>query len=354
MLITRTPYRISFFGGGTDYPSWIREHGGAVLACGINKYCYISLRYLPPFFPHRYRIVYSKTECCNFPSEIRHPAVRAVCERFFPDRGMEIHHDGDLPARSGMGTSSSFAVGLLNAAHALTGSMAGRMQLAQEAIHLEQEILKETVGSQDQVLASYGGLNFIRFDPSGEILVRPITISQQRLKDFSSRLMLFFTGVVRTSSSVASHYVPDITAKKAQLASYVPMAEEACRILGDCGRPLADFGELLHRAWEAKRSLSPEISTPQIDRFYSEALRNGALGGKLLGAGGGGFLLLFAEEEAQPRIRAALGQLLEVPFEIDSLGSQIIFFDREVDYGNADRLRREKTALEFRDQQGEP
>lgn len=338
MVITRTPFRVSFFGGGTDYPGWFQRHGGAVLACGIDKYCYITLRYLPPFFPHRYRIVYSRTESCGSPSEIQHPAVRAVCEQFFANRGVEIHHDGDLPARSGMGSSSSFAVGLLNAAYALTGTMTSRMQLAREAIRLEQDVLKETVGCQDQVLASYGGLHFVRFDPSGEILVRPITISRERLREFSGHLMLFFTGVIRTSSDVAGSYVPDIASKEAQLASYVPMVEEGSRILSSAGS-LRPFGELLHKAWMAKRSLSPEVSSPEIDGWYETARKNGAVGGKLLGAGGGGFLLLFVEPSRQAAVREALGGLLEIPFELDPLGSQIIFFDRQNDYRQAETRR---------------
>jgi len=348
MVITRTPFRVSFFGGGTDYPGWFHKHGGAVLACGIDKYCYITLRYLPPFFPHRYRIVYSKTESCASVSEIQHPAVRAVCQQFFPDRGVEIHHDGDLPARSGMGSSSSFAVGLINAAHALTGNMVSRMQLAREAIHLEQEVLGETVGCQDQVLASYGGLNFVRFEPSGEILVRPITISRERLRDFSSHLMLFFTGVIRTSSDVAKSYVPDIAKKEDQLASYVPMVEEASRILSSTGS-LRPFGELLHRGWMAKRSLSPEVSSPEIDAWYETARKNGAVGGKLLGAGGGGFLLLFAEPSAQAAVRQSLGNLLEIPFELDPLGSQIIFFDRQNDYRQAESRRAERPVQDLRE-----
>lgn len=338
MVISRTPFRVSFFGGGTDYPGWFQRHGGAVLACGIDKYCYITLRYLPPFFPHRYRIVYSKTESCNLVSEIQHPAVRAVCEQFFSERGVEIHHDGDLPARSGMGSSSSFAVGLLNAAHALSGRMTSRMQLAREAIHLEQEVLRETVGCQDQVMASYGGLHFVRFDPSGEILVRPLTISRERVREFSSHLMLFFTGMIRTSSEVAASYVPDIASKEAQLASYVPMAEEAAQILSSSAS-LRPFGELLHRAWMAKRTLSPEVSSPEIDGWYEKARKNGAVGGKLLGAGGGGFLLLFVEPNDQPAVREALGNILEIPFELDPLGSQIIFFDRQNDYRKTEALR---------------
>ena len=348
MVISRTPYRVSFFGGGTDYPGWFQRHGGAVLACGIDKYCYITLRYLPPFFPHRYRIVYSKTESCNLASEIKHPAVRAVCEQFFSERGVEIHHDGDLPARSGMGSSSSFAVGLLNAAYALTGAMTSRMQLAKEAIRLEREVLQETVGCQDQVLASYGGLHLVRFDPSGEILVRPITISRERLREFSAHLMLFFTGVIRTSSDVAESYVPDIASKEAQLASYVPMVEEGSRILSSAGS-LRPFGELLHRAWMTKRSLSPEVSSPEIDGWYETARKNGAVGGKLLGAGGGGFLLLFADPSQHVAVRESLGDLLEIPFELDPLGSQIIFFDRQNDYLQVEKNRAGRSGFVHRE-----
>ena len=328
MVITRTPYRISFFGGGTDYPEWYTENGGGVLACGINKYSRITLRYLPSSVRRRYRITCSQTEFCNRSSEISHPAARAVCERFFPDRGVEICHDGDLPACSGMGTSSSFAVGLLHAAHRLTGSRPERLQLAREAARLEREVLRETVGDQDQVLASYGGLNFVRFDPQGAVLVQPLNLTGERLQEFSSRLMLFFTGIVRNSSSVASHYVPDLVLKKELLSTYVPMAEEGYRILADPTVPLARFGELLHRAWQAKRSLSPGISSSWIDYHYELARNNGAQGGKLLGAGGGGFLLLVAEQEAQARIRVALESLLEVSFEIDPFGSQVVFSDQ--------------------------
>jgi len=326
MVITRTPFRVSFFGGGTDYPGWFRKHGGAVLACGIDKYCYITLRYLPPFFPHRYRVVYSKTESCNSAAEIRHPAVRAVCEQFFPDRGVEIHHDGDLPARSGMGSSSSFAVGLLNAAHALTGAMTSRMQLAREAIRLEQEVLRETVGCQDQVLASYGGLHFVRFDPSGEILVRPLTISRERVLEFSGHLMLFFTGMIRTSSDVAASYVPEISGKEAQLSTYVPMVEEASRILSS-GASLRPFGELLHRSWMSKRTLSPEVSSPAIDEWYELGMKNGAVGGKLVGAGGGGFLMFYAGDRQRLRQAMTKAGLEEVRFRFDFEGTKIVLND---------------------------
>ncbi|HZQ47700.1 MAG TPA: kinase, partial [Verrucomicrobiae bacterium] len=200
MVISRTPYRISFFGGGTDYPAWYREHGGCVLAATIDKYCYLTCRYLPPFFEHRLKVVYSIIESVQHASEIRHPAVRETLRFLKIDRGLEIHHDGDLPGRSGMGSSSSFTVGLLHALHALQGRMIGKEQLARESIYIEQDILKETVGSQDQVCAAYGGVNQINFAPNGEVSVRPLTISEERLSQLNSHLMLFYTGIKRTAS----------------------------------------------------------------------------------------------------------------------------------------------------------
>lgn len=298
MIITRTPFRISFFGGGTDYPKWVAKHGGAVLGCGINKYCYISLRYLPPFFSHRYRVVYSITETCSTVSQIRHPAVRAVCRRYFPNRGVEVHHDGDLPARSGMGSSSSFAVGMLHATHALLGQMTSRMELAKEAIHLEQKVLRETVGSQDQVLASYGGLNYVRFAPTGEILVKPLTLSSSRIEELLSHCMLFFTGTVRTSSVIAQSYVGNLSAKEQYFLQMPEMVKEACSILTGKKFSAPAFGKLLHEAWKIKKSVSQRISSSKIDRLYQIALKAGAWGGKILGAGGGGFLLFFCPTRA--------------------------------------------------------
>lgn len=339
MIITRTPFRISFFGGGTDYPAWIAKHGGSVLGCGINKYCYISLRYLPPFFSHRYRVVYSITETCSKASQIRHPAVKAVCSKYFPDRGVEVHHDGDLPARSGMGSSSSFAVGLLHASHALLGQMTSRMNLSKEAIHLEQSILRETVGSQDQVLASYGNLNYIRFAPAGEILVKPLTLGSSRLEDLLSHCMLFFTGTVRTSSVIAHSYVDNISTQEKYFLQLPSMVTEACSLLTGKKFDAASFGMLLHEAWKIKRAVSRKISSNRIDHLYETALKHGAWGGKILGAGGGGFLLFFAPPERRKRIRAALQPLLEIPFEIDRLGSQVIFYEPEADYRTIDLQR---------------
>ena len=251
MIITRTPFRVSMFGGGTDYPGWYREHGGAVLSTTIDKYCYITARHLPPFFEHRFRVVYSQIESANTIEEIEHPSVRATLNFMNLNRGIEIHHDGDLPARSGMGSSSSFTVGLLNALHALNGHMATKEQLANESIQIEQDILKETVGSQDQVNAAYGGFNHITFHQSGEISVRPVIVPSDRLEELTSHLMLFYTGIKRTADKVAGSYVPSLEAKRRQLRILRDMVEEALSIL--CGHgPIKEYGELLHEGWLAK------------------------------------------------------------------------------------------------------
>lgn len=220
LIISRTPFRISFFGGGTDYPAWYRQHGGSVVTSTIDKYCYISCRYLPPFFEHRIRVVYSKIETCNRVEEVQHPAVRETLKYLDVKRGIEIHHDGDLPARSGMGSSSAFTVGLLHALHALEGRMVGKHRLAMEGLHVEQELLKENVGSQDQVAAAFGGLNHVRFLPSGEVTVHPVVMTAERMSDFNSHLMLFYTGIKRTASDVAASYVNNLEQKKHNCGSY--------------------------------------------------------------------------------------------------------------------------------------
>jgi len=326
MVITRTPFRISFFGGGTDYPVWYKENQGTVLATTINKYCYITCRYLPPFFPHKYRIVYSKVENTKKISEIEHPSVRAVLQFMKINRGIAINHDGDLPARSGLGSSSSFTVGLLHAFYALKGKMPTKRQLALDAIKIEQEILKENVGSQDQALAAFGGFNLIEFGGKDYIQVRPVTISPQRLELFQSHLMLFFTGFSRTASDIAKEQVKRTPHKKNELKLMLQMLHRALDILNS-NSDLSEFGRLLDKNWQIKRSLSSKISAPHIDKIYSTALRAGAIGGKLLGAGGGGFMLIFAKPKAQPKIRRALKNLLYVPFKFESVGSQIIFYN---------------------------
>ena len=348
MIISRTPYRISFFGGGTDYPAWYRKHGGAVLATTIDKYCYLSCRHLPPFFEHKIRVVYSKIESCQAIDEIGHPAVREVLRYVNIDRGVEIHHDGDLPARSGMGTSSSFTVGLLHALYALKGYMPSKQQLATESIHIEQEVLKETVGSQDQVSAAYGGFNHITFMPNNTFSVRPITLSSDRLKELNSHLMLFYTGILRTSSTIAESYVNDMEGRKRQLRIMKDLIEESISILNN-GDDISGFGELLHESWQAKRSLSPKISNSYVDELYGEAISSGATGGKLTGAGGGGFLLLFVPPHRQKEVREKLNKLIFVPFKIDFSGSQIIFYDSEVDYSAEEKARASQPMMAFQE-----
>jgi D-glycero-alpha-D-manno-heptose-7-phosphate kinase len=348
MIINRTPYRISFFGGGTDFPAWFRKHGGAVLAASIDKYCYLTCRYLPPFFEHRIRLVYSRIESCHTLDEIAHPSVREVLRYLKIDRGVEIHHDGDLPARSGMGTSSSFTVGLLHALYALKGFMPSKHQLAEESIHIEQEVLKETVGSQDQVSAAYGGFNHISFLPNGNFSVRPITLTQERLKELNSHLMLFYTGIKRTSSNIAESYVNDMEARRRQLRIMKDLIEESISILNN-GDDLRGFGELLHEAWQAKRSLSASVSNTFVDEIYESAISAGAIGGKLTGAGGGGFMLLFAPPSRHKEIREKLNTLIHVPFKIEFSGSQIIFFDSEEDYSREEEDRAARSIQSFQE-----
>src|SRR5688572_16756718 len=292
MIVSRTPYRISFFGGGTDYPAWYAKHGGGVLATTIDKYCYLTCRHLPPFFEHKIRVVYSKIENCHSIDEIGHPAIREVLRFMQFDRGVEIHHDGDLPARSGMGSSSAFTVGLLHALYALKGSMPGKKRLALEGIHVEQNLLKETVGSQDQVSAAYGGFNHIQFFPNAEPSVTPVTIPQDRLKELNANLILLYTGIKRTASTIADSYVNTFDESKRQMRLMRDLVDESLSVLNGSS-DLTAFGELLDEAWRAKKGLSSAVSNTQVDQLYEEAKAAGAVGGKLLGAGGGGFMLLF-------------------------------------------------------------
>ncbi len=348
MIISRTPFRISFFGGGTDYPAWYRQHGGAVLAGTIDKFCYLTCRYLPPFFEHRFRIVYSKIENCQKPEEIQHPSARETLRFLKISRGIEIHHDGDLPGRSGMGSSSAFTVGLLNALYALHGRAVGKSQLATESIHIEQEILKEMVGSQDQVCAAYGGLNRINFLQNGGFFVQPMTLTGERVEQLNSHLMLFYTGIKRTAASVATSFVPSIAERSSLLDTMRNCVEKGCEILNGHGE-LDPFGELLHEAWQAKRSLSDKISNPQVDAAYEAARSAGALGGKLLGAGGGGFLLVFAPPSKHDGIKRQLNRLIHVPFKFEFGGSQVIFHDLEEDFSAHDKAREKQQIEAFRE-----
>ena len=324
MIISRTPYRVSFFGGGTDYPNWYREFGGRVLATTIDKYVYVSCRRLPPFFEHRLRLVYSKIEACMSFADIQHPTAREVLRYLDIDEGLEIHYDGDLPSRSGVGSSSAFTVGLINALTALMGQEIAPRELAAKSIEIEQEIVKECVGSQDQVSAAYGGFNVIDFCTDGEIRVRPAPINRDRVGELEDCLMLFFTGIVRTASTVASSYVPDLLGRRRQLSRMYEMVEDAVKVISDSS-DLDDFGRLLDEMWLEKRSLSHLVTNDEIDSIYSQALKAGALGGKLIGAGGGGMLLLYVPSTFQHSVKQALKDLIHIPFQFDPLGSQIIY-----------------------------
>lgn len=331
MIVSRTPFRISFFGGGTDYPGWFRKNGGVVLATTINKYCYLTVRYLPPFFENKYRIIYNIIERCNELNQIQHPAVREVIRFLRIKEGLEIHHDGDLPARSGIGSSSAFTVGLLHALYALKGKMPNKQKLAKESIFIEQEILKETVGSQDQVLASYGGFNQITFQKDGEMIIKPVTISPKRIKELQDNLMLFYTGMPRIASDVAKTYVNNIKAQKKSLDIMKKLVDDALSTLNS-NNDINKFGLLLNEAWIAKRNLSSAVSNHTIDNLYKRALLAGALGGKLTGAGGGGFLLLFVPPSKQAKVKKEFSKLIHVPFKFEHLGSQIIFYDQQENY----------------------
>ncbi|MEW5982064.1 MAG: kinase [Acidobacteriota bacterium] len=326
MIISRTPFRVSFFGGGTDYPGWYREHGGAVLSTTIDKYCYISVRELPPFFDHRFRIVYSIVENVKEIDKIQHPAVRAVLTRLAVATGLEIHHDGDLPARSGLGSSSAFTVGLINAIHALDGRYTSKERLANEAIQIEQDVLREAVGSQDQISTAYGGFNHITFRQDGAYRVDPMILPRQRLEALQDRLLLVYTGVSRIAAEVARRQVDNFSGLVEELRAVQQMVDRAIAILSSPATDLVEFGRLLNEAWKIKRTLSPLVSMPVIDNLYEAARQAGAVGGKLLGAGGGGFMLLFIEPQDRERVIAALRGLITVPIRFESSGTRIVLY----------------------------
>ena len=329
MIITRTPFRISFFGGGTDYPVHYKEHGGAVLSTTINKYCYINCRYLPPFFDYKYRIRYTKREETKDVSEIEHPSVRECLKFVNAGKGIEMVHTSDIPARSGIGSSSSFTVGFLNALYALSGKMVTKRQLAREAIHIEQSIIKENVGSQDQVAAAFGGMNKIEFGGDREFYVTPITIKENKLNKLQDSLMFFYTGLVRNASEIAGKQINATPSKKKELDLMVEMVDEAVNILNADSDDIDDFGRLLHKSWRIKRSITNLITNGKIDQIYDTALKAGALGGKLLGAGGGGFVLFYVPPECQARVKEKLKNLLLVPFRFENLGSQVIMYSTQ-------------------------
>jgi D-glycero-alpha-D-manno-heptose-7-phosphate kinase len=329
MIISRTPFRISLFGGGTDYPDWYREYGGAVVGAAIDKYCYISVRRLPPFFEHRTRIVYSKVETVREVSEISHPSVRAVLSDMGLEQGLEIHHDADVPHRSGLGTSSSFAVGLINALHAFQNRMIAKRELGRAAIRIEQEILGENVGCQDQLWAAYGGLNRIDFLPDDTFTVTPVILPLGRRTELCNSMMLFFTGFARCASDVAREQLGNMGRRTCQLRAIRDLVEAAIDILIDPNRPLRELGALLHESWKLKRELSNSVSNALIDEIYQAGLDSGAIGGKLLGAGGGGFMVFLVDPENRERVRQRLKKLIHVSIGFDNDGSRIVLYQPE-------------------------
>jgi len=329
VIISRTPFRVSFFGGGTDYPAWYREHGGAVLSATINKYCYITCRYLPPFHAFKYLIRYYKREEAQTIDEIQHPAVRACLKFLELDGGVDIVHHADVPARSGLGSSSTFTVGLLHALYALKHEMPSKRQLAVNAIHVEQDLINESVGSQDQTSAAFGGLNRVDFGGMHEILVKPLILPPEKLESLQQHVMLFFTVQARTASEIAKVQIENIPNKKTDLRQMMQLTDQAEAALLDKRDRVEDFGRLLHEQWQIKRGMSSQITNSDIDAIYQAGMKAGALGGKLLGAGGGGFMMFFAPPERQPAIKAALKSLLHVPVAFDHLGSQIVYFHRD-------------------------
>ncbi len=332
MIITSTPLRISFFGGGTDYPVWYREHGGAVLATTINKSCYITVRRLPPFFEYHSRVSYSRIENVVHNSSIEHPSVRACLQFMNMEEGVEIHHVADLPARTGLGTSSAFTVGLLLGLYALKNQMRDKHSLNADAIHVEQDIVKETVGSQDQTSAAYGGFNRINFNTDGGIEVNRILASPERLAALEGNLALFFTGFSRTASEIATEQVKITPTKKEELKAMYQLVGEAESIIANPNRSLDEFGKLMHESWQIKRSLTQKISNANIDEIYEAGLSAGALGGKLLGAGGGGFMLFYVSPEKRAALRERLKKLLCVPFGFSTKGSYVVVYEPEEVY----------------------
>ena len=321
MLITRTPYRISLCGGGSDYPAWFKEHGGAVLTTTIDRYCYVLLRRMPPFLGSKYRIFWSKMETVDSLNDIQHPGVRGCLEYLGMDEPIEINHAGDLPARSGLGSSSSFTVGMLHALHVLRGDTVGRAVLANEAIQVEQVVLKETVGIQDQIECAWGGINHIQFEQNGNYSVSPLILSESRIKMFEDNLILVFTNLQRFASEIAKAQIENAGNNKKLLQRIVQLVPHAVNILRE-GTP-AELGQLLHETWMLKRQLSGKITNAHIDAIYETARQNGAIGGKIMGAGSGGFMLLCVHPEHRSSMLSELG-LHSIPVKFEYGGSQLI------------------------------
>jgi len=327
MLITRTPLRISFFGGGTDYPAYYREFGGAVLSTTIDKSCYITCRHLPPFFEYHSRVSYSRIENVDHNDAIEHPSVRACLQYLGVEEGVEIHHIADLPARTGLGTSSAFTVGLLLGLYALRDQMRNKHSLASDAIHVEQEVIGEAVGSQDQVSAAYGGFNRINFNVDGSLEVNQILAARDRLAALEQHCAIYFTGFSRTASEIAKEQIKLTPHRKRELDMMFQMVNEAEAIVTDPRRSLDEFGHLLNESWQIKRTLTQNITNTTLDEIYETGRSAGAIGGKLLGAGGGGFMLFFVPPERRKELRTRLKNLLYVPIAFSNRGSHVVVYE---------------------------
>lgn len=325
MIITKTPFRMSFFGGGTDIPDFFNRYGGSVISTTFDKYCYVTARHLPRFFDYSNELVYSKIERVKSPSDFDHPAVRNAM-KMLDMHELRVSYEADLPARSGLGTSSSFAVGMLNAFHCLKGAYASKERLAREAIELERVHCREFGGWQDQIAASYGGLNRIDFRED-TFSIRPIIMPIEKKQELNANLMMFFTGFTRFSSEMQEKN--NITNRVSELKEMMALVDEAENALSDKAQPLCAFGKLLHETWELKRNTGAHISTSSIDDLYAKGIAAGAIGGKLLGAGGGGFLLFYVEPDARNSVMRAMRDLLYIPFEFENEGTSVVYYDPE-------------------------
>lgn len=327
MVITQTPFRMSFFGGGTDFPGFYNEHGGAVISTTFDKYCYVNVRHLPPFFEYSTELSYSKIERVKNIDEINHPSIRE-CMRYLDMRDIRLTYEADLPAKSGLGTSSSFAVGMLNAFYSLKGKYKSKRELADDAIYLERELCNEAGGVQDQIAVAFGGFNKIDFSADG-YQVTPVVMSNERKEILNDNLMMFFTGFSRFSSDIQTSTQAVLKDKTAQLLEMYSLVDTAQGILTDKNSDLNDFGRLLDHTWKLKRGITTRISTNSLDEIYEKAMSAGALGGKLLGAGGGGFFVFYVEPEKRKSVMQALDKLLYIPFRFEDSGTRVIYFDAE-------------------------
>lgn len=331
MIITQTPFRMSFFGGGTDMESFFTKHGGAVLSTTFDKYCYVNVRHLPRFFDYSTELSYSRTERVTNIQDIEHPAIRNAMQMLNMQE-IRLTYEADLPARSGLGTSSSFAVGMLSAFYALKGKYASKKQLADEAIYLERVLCDEAGGWQDQIAASYGGFNRINFNTDGTYDVLPVIISPERKKKLNDNLMMFFTGFTRFSSDVQkanSSTLETQAEKENRLLEMLSLVDQAENILTNKSVDLDEFGKLLDHTWKLKRQTGSAVSTNNIDELYARGMAAGALGGKLLGAGGGGFLVFYVQPQYQKAVREAMNDLLYIPFKFEDGGSRVIYYTPE-------------------------